>query len=292
MAKFKNIVWQEPNRVPVPPLHIASRGTRDSTITGVSWLNDRQLVANHRNGKRVALFDLDMGDTPVAIASLPNLTDAVDIKNIGADEWEVVTSDCWEASFTTLKLITGDQPKFQRLSTNWYNQRTFCHGATYDPAGNLWLSLSTGADPRIECVEFGKTWRLSAPWGCRNICFDKETGYAYAMATSNNPKKESYDNVSLSIWRLKDIGSNWEMINQVDNAHTDAGSVYRGRIWINDQHADRVLGIDLNSSRKPVILSGKAFSFPHGVSVSPSGFIAVTNYGSSSISVIDLNKCI
>ncbi len=288
IRKVGTVRWEQPNRSDESPLHIAARGQRESTITGVAWLDESRFVANHRNGKRVALFDLRAPRNPVAAAELPNLTDSVDVKQISPGLWEVVTSDCWRGAFTKLLLNDSGEPSFELLETVWKNDRTFCHGANYGPDGRLWLAMNVGRRPRIEC--YGeRCWELPAPWGARGICFDPLSGQPYALANSSNPKKQSYAEVAVSIWTLNPDKDDWVPCARLERTHTDCGAIYKGRLWLNDQHGDRVLGLDLSRREKPILLQGE-FSFPHGVAISPAGILAVTNYGSSSISFIDLSS--
>jgi len=285
---LKTITWQEPNRKNLLPLHIADRGARYSTVTGVAWLDEFRFVANHRNGLRVALFDLRVAANPVVTAELPNASDTVAVKQLDNDTWEVATSDCWHGMYTKLKLDLKNTPSFKRLITRWDNNRTFCHGVAYDSSGRLWLAMMTGADPRIE-IDGEAAWRLPKPWGCREVCFDTATGAAYAIAVSDTPKKASYKPVVLRIYSLPPDSNRWSLFTSITNVHADSGAVYNNRLWINDQYADRVIGINLTNPQLPLTLvKTPQLSFPHGVAVSPKGVLAVTNYGTSSISFVDL----
>jgi len=162
----KPIIWKEPNRKNLSPLHIANRGARNSTVTGVAWIDEYRLVANHRDGMRVALFDVRKGESPLAVADLPNLNDDVAVWSLGDGSWEVVISDCWHGLYTKLRLTLEPEPVFERLTTQWNNRKTFSHGVNYDSQGQLWLALMTGMDPRIEIDGGGGVWRLPRPWGC------------------------------------------------------------------------------------------------------------------------------
>ena len=298
---FKTIVWQLPNRAGTPSLHIANRGERYSTVTGVAWIDQNWLVAAHRDGMSVALFDTRKGEDPVAIAELPHLVDSVDVKATGKDIWEVAVSGCWHANYTKLRLIFNAIPKFERLSTQWDNRETFCHGVSYDSDGRLWLALHTGRDPRIE-IDGGQCWRLPKPWGCRHVCFDKATGAAYAIAVSDNPKRAAYSPVKLRVYTLSAGSTTWALFSELENVHADAAVIFENILWINDQYADRVLGLSLvngdaalgvesngdKKSRPIYQLKMKGLSFPHGIAVSPEGVMAVSNYGTSSICFINL----
>ena len=108
---------------------------------------------------------------------------------------------------------------------------------------------------------------------------------------SDTPKTTSYGSVTLRIYKLRPGSNEWELFTAAKGVHADSGAVYNGRLWVNDQYADSILGIDLNEPKKPTIaLTSPEFCFPHGVGVSPQGRLAVTNYGNSSISFVDLTK--
>lgn len=74
--KITVIPWKEPNRANTPPLHIASRGERFSTLTVLWWIDKFRFVVNHRNRLRLALFDIRV-EGPIAVTPIPHLTDAI-----------------------------------------------------------------------------------------------------------------------------------------------------------------------------------------------------------------------
>jgi len=288
----RQLVWEEPNRSGVAPLHIADRGARSSTITGAAWLDEQMLVANHRDGKRVALFDTHKQRTPILTAELPNLTDNIAIKSIETGLWEITTSDCWKAAYTRLRLDLRSEPRIELLTTQWFNRKTFCHGASYDTAGRLWLAFMTGQDPRIE-IDGVKTWRLPKPWGPRHISFDAATGDAFAVSNSKNPKSLAYDETMMCVFKLASGADQWERYITLRNVHGDSAVIYGQRLWVNDQYGDRVLGISLRGEAKQVItLASDKFSFPHGLAISEGGQLAVTNYGTSTIDIIDVSAVV
>ncbi len=280
--------WTEPNRANTPPLHLASRGERYSTVTGVWWIDEHQLVANHQCGLRLAMFDLQKDNLPAALFETPVRSDHVGAKKIDDGTWEIAVSCCWEAAYSLFHLSTDGTPRFSHVYTEAAKDRTFCHGASYDGHGQLCLAYHTGIDPRIEIN--GVVSRLPAPWGPRYVCHFSEHDIYYAVAVSNNPKRLAYQQTSASLWSKRNDESAWEMIFKLDDFHTDACQIYGGRIWLPDQHGDRVIGFCLEGKKPPAILSGKFLDFPHGLAISPAGMLAVTNYGSSSIAVMDLSQ--
>ncbi|MEN9725863.1 MAG: hypothetical protein RL434_229 [Pseudomonadota bacterium] len=290
--------WEEANRSDQPPLHIGEHGARYPTLTGVWWLDEYRLLVNHRSGLRLALFDLREGPRPLVTVRIPHLTDDVSAKPLHGGRWEVAVSGCWDSACSLYEFVAdkrswlpwrNPRSAFWLLSTHRSPDKSFCHGVAYDHKGRLWLAYNCGRRPRVE-IFHGATWQLPEPWGARDVCFDDEDT-AYAVATSSTPKRHAYAPPDLSIWRLGSKHEGWEHVVTVPSAHTDACDIFRGRIWVNDQNGDRILSIDLKGQRSPVILKDDTFSFPHGVAISPTGMLAVTNYGTSTVSLIDLKDC-
>jgi hypothetical protein len=284
------IKWQEPNRGNTPPLHIASRGSRYSTLTGVCWIDDHQFLVNHRSGLRVALFDLRQGKTPIATASIPHLTDQIAAKKINEKTYEVAVSGCWDADYSLFNLTIGDKAEFNLVVTKMNESKSFCHGISYDPSGNLCLTFSTGEDPRIEIGS--KIYRLPKPWGARFIDFDSETNTYYVVAVSHNPQLISYDEVATTLWSYNYESDDFNVIGKINNVHSDACKIYKGKVWFSDQRGDRVLAIDINKKLPPIKIEGNGFDFPHGLDISSEGVLAVVNYGSSSITLIDIKELV
>jgi len=282
------ITWREPNRANTPPLHIASRGERFSTLTGVCWLDEHRFLVNHRSGLRMALFDLREGRSPVLVVPLPHLTDDIAAHRTADGVYEVAVSGCWEAACSRYRLELAEKTAITLLETREARDRTFCHGVAYDARGTLCLSFHTGVDPRIEIGE--ATSRLPAPWGARDLCCDPRSGRYFAVAVSRNPQRRAYGKTGTSLWSMLPGAADWRQVATIDGVHADACQVHRGRIWLPDQKGDRVLGICLEGERPPVVLRGPCFDFPHGLGISASGMLAVTNYGSSSIALVDLNR--
>ncbi len=277
------LTWIEPNRARTPPLHIASHGERYSSLTGAWWLDERRLVVNHRSGLRLALFDLDAGDAPVAVAPIPHLTDAVTARPVDTGTWDVAVSGCWACAYSVFRLTLAPAPAFRLLRSVPRRDRSFAHGVRYDLAGNLWVAYSTGARPRLEGT--GRTWSLPAPWGPRETC-QAADGTVYALATLTDPKRSTYAQTAASVWRLD--GQSWTHVLTIPEAHTDAGQVWDGRLYLNDQRADDVMVVDLAAARVADRIRDASYSFPHGLGVSPAGRLAVTNYGTSTVTISDL----
>ena len=297
----QTIIWEEPNRAKTLPLHIASSGERYSTLTGVCWLDESRFVVNHRNGLRIALFDLNQGTRPIVVAKIPHLTDDVCAKRLDKNLWEISVSGCWACAFSSFELTIGPRPRFRflgsskkfnlihRLIKNYsfsHKNQSFSHGVEYDRKGQLWFTYSTGTKRSVE-IHGLRSWAFPRPWGPKNICFD-EHGVSYAIAHSSPPKRHAYREAGLSVWRLNSEEKDWQLIAEFSSVHPDTCAIFKEKLWVNDQLGDKVLGIDLQKGTLLETIEHEDYDFPHGLGISPSGLMAVTNYGSQTITLKQL----
>lgn len=108
------------------------------------------------------------------------------------------------------------------------------------------------------------------------------------LAGSEVPKLMAYEPPETSIWRLDSQTQAWQMIWRTKKMHADACQFYGDTFWLTDQMNHRVLGIDLSGKQPIQALTSPLLDFPHGLSISDQGMLAVTNYGSSSIVLFDI----
>jgi len=281
-------VWEEPNVAETPTLHIGESGERYSTLTGVSWLDNETFIVNHRSGLKMAIFDLKDPSMPVWTGALDYPTDDIAAKRIDATTWEVCVSGCWSAVYGRYQIRRSatDMHAYEArlLETLAHAQRDFCHGVDYDDE-NLCYSIHTGKRPRVTIGV--KTYKLPFPWGVRDMCFDRKRNRHILVAVSANPKKTAYGNVVTSLWTLSKGATKWECLSCFNNFHSDALDVCGDHIWLPDQLNDHLVAVDAETGKAVKRYSGDSLSFPHGLGISPDGMIAVTNYGTSSVTIVD-----
>jgi hypothetical protein len=281
------VVWEEPNRAATPPLHIGKSGERYSTLTGVWWLDPATMVVAHRSGQRIGVFDTNRFSAPVMIGALDHLTDDVAARPVDDGVWEIAVSGCWACIYSrfTLRRQAPAEWTVAPLETKTSPTKDFCHGVAYDAAGQLCWSIHTGTSPRFA---IGPTLhRLPAPWGVRDLCEDPARGRHLAIAVSKNPKSKAYDNVVSTIWSHSSPARGWKCLAALPGVHSDAIDVWGEHIWIPDQLSDRLMAIDAVTGEIAAIYTGACLDFPHGLGISPEGVMAVTNYGSSSVVLLD-----
>ena len=84
------------------------------------------------------------------------------------------------------------------------------------------------------------------------------------------------------------MGDRFEILAEFQNCHFDTCDIYKGRLYINNQHEDNVIVFDLETCKELGPIVDSEFSFPHGLAISPKGVMAVTNYGTSTVVLRDL----
>ena len=287
-VKSNQIVWIEPNHRNDPPLHIANRGERFSTVTGVTWLNEYFFIASHRNGLAIAVFDIRSAEKPLIVKKIQHLSDDVASYQLDDTTWEVIVSGCWEVSYTKYILSLSQTPEIKLIEIRDSIDKTFCHGVDYDVDGNHLLSYHVGLNPRIEYRR--KSWKLPKPWGARDTCFNPMTNELFSLAVSKVPQLKTYNDTNCSIFKFNNQSDTWDLFLSINNMHADACCIYGDRIWLNNQYSDQVAGYCLHKVRDTVIIKSKLLSFPHGLSVSKNGVMAITNYGNSSIIIVDISR--
>lgn len=283
-------VWEEPNRADTPELQIGRSGGRYSTLTGLWWLDAQRFVVNHRSGLKMAVFDLTASDPMIWTDDIPYLSDDIAAKQTGPEQWEIAISGCWDTIYTR-HVLDGAGGFTMSLSEDLnHPTRDFCHGVAYDAKGQLCYAIHTGVHPRFAIGD--KIHHLPYPWGVRDLCHDPARGRYIAVAVSANPRREAYGGVKTALWTYPETGGKWQCLGVYDNVHSDALDVWGDHIWLPDQVANRLLGIDVKTGDLRIICTGDAFDFPHGLGISDTGQIAVTNYGSSSVAIVDAKTLI
>jgi hypothetical protein len=294
MKPVLDIKWEEPNRTGAPALHIGENGARSDTLTGVKWLSETQFMVAHRNGCRLGYFDVRKSMSPLVTQVVSHATDILDIKKISDSEYEVAVSGCWDVLFSTFTLnIQDDTLKYKK--TVKHKNRSFSHGVRYQKNGEIWLALHTGRHPRIDNGR--KSWKLPSPWGARDVFFNDENTKVYAIAVSKSPRLEKNQNPSISIWSFdlnqKDTffkKQKWVKVYELSDCHADSAQIYKEIFWFPDQLNDVVIGVDINKGEIIHRITYENMTFPHGISISSNGLMAIANYGTSNICIFDLRE--
>lgn len=286
------VVWEEPNRAETPTLHIGGSGERYSTLTGVSWLDDDTFIVNHRSGLRMAIFDQNDLPTPKWTSELDCPTDDIAAKRLDASTWEICVSGCWSLVYERYQIkknsLTSNIYQGSRLEALQHVQKDFSHGVTYDGNGQLCYAVQAGIQPRINIG--GTTHVLPRPWGARAICHDETRNRYITVAVSANPRRAAYGGVQTTLWTLEHNSNKWVCLGLYDNVHSDALGVWNDLIWMPDQVNNRLLAVDAENGNIEQIHTGNSLDFPHGLDISPTGKIAITNYGTSSVTIVNADS--
>lgn len=286
--KAKKIFWKEPNRSQAAHLHIASRGQRLSTLTGVDWIDEYRFVVNHQVGLRIAVFDLRAEDNPELIADVPHRSDSVAARKLNKNTWEIVVSGCWEAVSSTYHLVEDGACKLSLANTVRSHDKSFCHGVSFGKNEDLCYAFHTGQNLRVQIGK--KAWKLPDPWGPRDVCYCGALDCYFVVAVSHSASFTAYETADTSLWQLDVASGNWKFLQKFDNLHSDSCRIFKDFLLFPDQLSDRVLAQNLTNQGPPFVINGDCFDYPHGVAISTNGILAVTNYGDSSISLIDISE--
>ena len=282
------IIWEQPNRANTPELQIGRSGGRYSTLTGVWWLDSRRYIVAHRSGLKIAVFSTDDMNCPQWTADIDHLSDDIAAKRLNSKKWEISISGCWSCIYSRYELSFETSFEIEKLEVVKSKTSDFCHGVAYDTNGQLCHSIHTGVDPRVTIAD--KVYRLRAPWGVRDLCHDPYRKRYVAIAVSSNPRRRVYNGVKSSIWTCDEVGSKWSCLAVYDGVHSDAIDIWGEHIWIPDQLGDRLLALKAETGEIDYIVSGDCIDFPHGIGISSQGTIAVTNYGSSSVLLVNADS--
>lgn len=277
--------WKLPNRRNDAPLHISLQGTRYSTVTGVTWLDDHSFVAAHRNGLSIGYFNLQLKYPLICQIQIHHMPDKIAAKKITKDLFEIAVSGSWEYAASLYHLKIDNTPSITHIDDIISSNLSFSHGVHYGSDGNLGICFSTGDSPRITLGE--DTIFLPTPFGPRDICWCNTKNVYYVVGVSENPKQHSYDSVRTGIWTYN-LDKNLELVKFLDGIHSDSITTYQDYIFLTDQGSHRIISINLISGQQKFITSDY-IQFPHDIGISKSGRVAIANYGNDSILSFSLN---
>lgn len=282
----KTIYWELPNRRDDHPLHISTHGTRYSTVTGVSWLDENSFVGAHRNGLSIGYFNLLSEKPLICEIDIHHMPDKISAKKISSGLFELAVSGSWECEASIYLLNTTEACKIHKIDTLVNQSLTFSHGVYYSPHGELLICFSSGEDPRISIGK--QVIYLPKPFGPRDIYWCAAIKKYFIVGVSENPKTDSYQDVRTGIWTYHHSGK-IELFKLLEGIHSDSICVYGDYLYLTDQGHHRIILINSRTDEHYNITSNH-IQFPHDIKISDRGKIAVANYGNSSITIFSFKK--
>jgi hypothetical protein len=278
--------WNLPNHRNDAPLHISSQGTRYSTVTGVAWLDDNSFVAAHRNGLSIGYFNLQSKNPLICQIEIHHMPDKIAAKKITNDLFEIAVSGSWECAASLYHLRISETPSISHIDTIISPDLIFSHGVHYGPDGNLDICFSAGIDPRITLN--GESIFLPPPFGPRDLSYCSIRQRYFVVGVSENPKHQSYQGMQTGIWTFTKKREP-ELIKFFENVHSDSCTLYQYDLYLTDQGSHRIISINLLNGQQKFITS-EYIQFPHDISISQGGHVAIANYGNDSILTFSLNR--
>jgi hypothetical protein len=283
------------NECGYPPGFVGTRA-RLSCATSVRFLDATRLVVCHMFGQRMYLIRIDPDTKTYAVEDRivtefrgrGTPTDLMDFD--GRDR--LVTSNFFARS-VSLYRVTGSTLQHERDVTIEHPGLGDCHGVQFVPGvDDLVCVTCTSGDCGVHIVslESGDV-RLSfndPGWRAKDVCFlgGSRALVLYARntvgmsAVGGTPSKVAVVTVDLETQTHAVVAE-----TLLPDAHVDSVRAAGGRLYINNQMNDTVMEGRLMDDRLVIERSLRGYHFPHGLDISPEGWLAVANYGDNSIRI-------
>ena len=281
------IQLEDINRTGRGPLFINGR-SRISTATSVRFLDNRTIVCASLVGQRLYLIDFDLTDNSFRVLdSLDTTFEGVlaetDLMDID-DQGNIVTSNFYRGS-ATLYCRSGGRINFVR--DLHLGLDCFVHGIRLLGSGILAVTATKG--PKgihfFDLQNCQPLFHLPLEFPTKDLCVLPGGNIAVIVAhgTPQRDQKSPYSS-EIRLYEL-DIGRNYyRFVDSItlQQHHFDTLQYCDGKLLVIDQTYDRVLLINISPLGVAGAING--FNFPHGLAAKY-GLLAVTNYGSNSVSI-------
>ena len=270
-------------------LHFIGDHARHSNLTSAQFLSDDLLACGSFDGRRIDLVSIDNdGGTLKRIHSAPGTYGGQRVQNdlLGASpSGEFFATSNFHSGSSTLYCHDGQKIFHVRdLPTRlngfvhgvrFYNDHVLALTACSGPMGVHFFDVESGAH-RLGIKIARK---------CQDIVFLSPTRML-VLAVTGHPRFKAFPIYDSEIWVVDfDLKTGRHEIRggrRFEKAHYDAGVIHEGTLFITDQYNNRVQMIDIDTLERVGSFAG--YDFPHGLDIR-NGLMAVTNYGTSTLTV-------
>jgi hypothetical protein len=289
------ILVDEPNRAKKPRYFLGNT-TRLATMTSVRFIDDSTLVACHLVGEKMLAYKFDAKEEsyrvicsiPTCYNSMPTITDLLDY-----DGKRFLVASNFDGRSGSLYSFENGRLAFEKdlvLPENTGN----CHAARFLGAATICLGTNTNELFFLDCPAGSIISRLQLPFHPKDFCFlpDNLMMVLFAIRSPSKSAKPVFAS-GLQLLRLEAGLKGYTVLrtHYFKPAAFDAiiQDQETGIFYFTDQHSDRVILARLNGIKIDVMGELRGFDFPHGVDVNEH-YLAVTNYGDSSIDFIEKSQ--
>ena len=278
------------------PFYVGNR-SRFASASGMRFVDEHTLVAASMLGQRLFTIEVDpdgrtsrvvaeAATTSAALAASVNLIDLTDYD-------EVVTADCEHSTMSRYHLV-GGHPEWLATHPVAAAGGGYCHGIAAVPSHpHLFAATITTVHPGVHFVDLAGSTAVPAAWAEHgwlpfSVTFIGDELMVVA-SSSRNAGRQTFDEyrTKITLVRLDLTGGSHRLVHELtlDGGETADGCDSHGSLlYVANQAHDSVMVFDTSADRVRRLPDLEGFSFPHDVTVSPSGrWLAVANYGDSTI---------
>jgi len=276
---------------------------RLATCTSVKFIGNNRLVAGHMVGRYLSLIKFDIDNQThevldyIETSSAGNLcsTDLLDFDQKDA----LITSNC-ESNSASLYEIVGDSIVHRSDLIIDKDLTGFAHGAAFIPWDESLVCVATTTNQRNVIILDRETHQVrytinDGDWKPKDVCFPGSNqmivAYSYFPATPQNRVKGTDLMTKLSWFGFDEGCGSHHVISEtyVDNCQADSCVFKNGHLYLPNQNRDIVHVFKESKNKLRLQYDILGFDFPHGIDVHrEQNLLAVTNYGSNTISIRNL----
>ena len=270
-------------------IHFIGDHARHSNLTSVQFLSDDLLACGSFDGRRIDLVAIDKDSGMLKrLHSAPGTYGGQRVQNdlLGASpSGEFFATSNFHSGSSTLYRHDGQKIFHVRdfpvrlkgyvHGVRFYNDCVLALTACSGPQGVHFFDVESGA--HLLGIRIARK--------CQDIVFLSPTRML-VLAVTGHPRFSAFPIYDSEIWVVDfDLKTGKHEIRggrRFPKAHYDAGVIHEGTLLITDQYNNRLQMIDVDTLERVGSFTG--FSFPHGLDVRD-GFMAVTNYGTSTLTI-------
>lgn len=290
-----NIIIEEPNRAKKSHFYVGGNA-RLATLTGVCFSSANHLITAHLVGECLHSIEIDFDEKKSRVVSTiessfegaNTIVDLIEFdgsNRIIASNFDACSSTLYELSDNKIKHI-----KDIKLPDGKGN----CHGASFFDEEVICLSTNKNYLFFINICTNEILAEFKLPYHIKDISTYRpgELLLCFSIASPSREIKPTYGSglyyVSVNIEKNK--------LSIIDKHYfwpAAFDAICRDKVtnvfYVTDQYGCRVISFNLQKGKIAILGEYRGFDFPHGIDINQS-ILAVTNYGNSSLDLLDIEN--
>jgi glycosyltransferase involved in cell wall biosynthesis len=284
------------------PFLVGNRA-RLATATGVKFVTDNQLVVASLLGRQLHLYEFNLGLRTSKLLSTVDTQNGKELVSIDAFDFNgkdlLVGADCESSSISTYRVWHSTLEYVDTFQVG-EKPKNYIHGAKFvssDP--EVMAACITDGEKGITFYDRATGERLghysTGDWGVKDMAMvNLNSNEFIAMCTKNNVGRDLHTKhtIALKFVQINKRFGEFKVLSEYvfKDASMETIQIRGEYIYLACQSSDSVIVMRHDKTSIHLVDELHGFSFPHGVDISPDGkWMAVANYGSSSISIRENN---